>query len=240
MAAGSIDRLDVHAPDRLARRYAHQVLLMEEFRRAGAEVVFLNRPIGGSAEDDLLLQIQGVIAEYERARILERSRRGRRHAARSGLLSAFTTAPFGYRYVAKDQGGGVARFEVVHEAAVAVRLIFAWIGLERLSLREVCRRLRHTGCPTRRGSLPWYPSTIRGMLANTASIGCAVYGHSRYLPARPRLRPIRGHPQPSSRPTARVAVPRAEWIEVPVPAPRRSADRRPCGQRIDGLLAIDG
>jgi len=72
---------------------------MEEFRRAGTEVLFLNRPIGGTAEDDLLLQMQGVIAEYERAKILERSRRGRRHAARSGLLSAFTKAPFGYRYV---------------------------------------------------------------------------------------------------------------------------------------------
>jgi site-specific DNA recombinase len=218
VAAGSIDRLYVHAPDRLARRYAHQVLLMEEFRRARTEVVFLNRPIGGTAEDDLLLQIQGVIAEYERARILERSRRGRRHAARCGLLSAFTTAPFGYRYIAKHQGGGVARFEVVAEKAAVVRLIFAWVGLERLSLREVGRRLQRTGCPTRRGSLRWYASTIRGMLANTAYLGRAVYGHSRYLPARPRLRPIRGHPQPSPRPTARVAVPRAEWIEVPVPA----------------------
>ena len=218
VAAGDIERLYVHAPDRLARRYAHQVLLMEEFRRASVEVVFLNRPIGGTAEDDLLLQIQGVIAEYERAKILERSRRGRRHAARAGLVSAFTTAPFGYRYVTKDQGDGVARFEVVPEEARMVRLSFAWVGLERLSLREVCRRLEGAGCPTRRGSTRWYASTVRGMLANTAYIGRAVYGHSRFLPARPRLRPIRGHPQPSPRPTARVAVPREEWIEVPVPA----------------------
>jgi len=97
VAAGSVGQIYVLAPDRLARRYAHQALLMEEFRRAGAEVVFLNRPISGTAEDDLLLQMQGVIAEYERAKILERGRRGRRHAARSGLVSAFTTAPFGYR-----------------------------------------------------------------------------------------------------------------------------------------------
>ena len=89
VAAGVIDRVYVHAPDRLARRYAYQVLLIEEFRRAGAEVIFVNRPIGTSAEDDLLLQVQGMIAEYERAQFLERSRRGRRHAARSGLASAF-------------------------------------------------------------------------------------------------------------------------------------------------------
>ncbi len=218
VAAASIQQIYVLAPDRLARRYAHQALLMEEFHRAGAEVVFLNRPIGGTAEDDLLLQMQGVIAEYERAKILERGRRGRRHAARSGLLSAFTTAPFGYRYVPKDQGGGMARFEVIPDEARFVRLIFAWIGLERLSLREVCRRLQQAGVPNRRGQGLWYASTLHGMLTNTAYIGRAVYGHSRYLPARPRSRPIRGHPHPPVRPTARVAVPREEWIEVPVPA----------------------
>ena len=81
---------------------------MEEFRRAGAEVIFLNYAIGGTAEDDLLLQIQGVIAEYERSKIPERSRRGRRHAAQSGLVSAFTTGPYGYRYVHKALGGGMA------------------------------------------------------------------------------------------------------------------------------------
>ena len=218
VAAGRIDRLYVLAPDRLARRYAHQVLLMEELRRAGTEIIFRNRPIGGPAEDDLLLQIQGVIAEYERAKILERSRRGRRHAARSGLLSAFTTAPYGYRYIPKDQGGGTARFEIVAEEARIMRQIFAWVALERLSLREICRRLQQAGCLTRRGSTRWSASVVRGMLLNTAYVGRAIYGHSRFLPARPRLRPIRGHPHPSPRPTARVAVPREEWIEVPVPA----------------------
>ena len=92
VAGGHVARIYVHAPDRLARRYAHQVLLIDEFRRAGAEVVFLNHPIGGTAEDDLLLQVQGVIAEYERAKILERGRRGRRHAAQSGSVSALTGA----------------------------------------------------------------------------------------------------------------------------------------------------
>ena len=96
-AAGIVDHLYVHTPDRLARHYAYQVLLIEEFHRAGVEVVFLNRPIGDSAADDLLLQVQGMIAEYERAKILERGRRGRRHAARSGSVSALCTAPFGYR-----------------------------------------------------------------------------------------------------------------------------------------------
>ena len=86
-AAGLLDRVYVHSPDRLARRYAYQVLLIDEFRRAGVEVVFLNRAIGLSPEDDLLLQVQGMVAEYERAKILERSRRGKRHAAREGAVA---------------------------------------------------------------------------------------------------------------------------------------------------------
>jgi len=217
VAGGQVERIYVHAPDRLARRYAHQVLLVDEFHRAGAEVVFLNRPLGGSAEDDLLLQVQGVIAEYERAKILERGRRGRRHAAQSGSVSALTGAPFGYRYVSRTEGGGVARFEVVEEEAQIVRLVFAWIGLDRVSLREVCRRLRQAGCQTRRRATIWYASTIRGMLDNPAYIGCAAFGRARFLPPRPRLRPIRGH-KPSPRATTRVLMPREEWIEIPVPS----------------------
>ena len=91
VATGTLDRVYVYAPDRLARRYAYQVLLLDEFRRGGAEVVFLNRPIGVSPEDDLLLQVQGMVAEYERAQILERSRRGKRHAARRGAVSVLST-----------------------------------------------------------------------------------------------------------------------------------------------------
>jgi site-specific DNA recombinase len=218
VAGGQVERIYVHAPDRLARRYAHQVLLVDEFRRAGAEVVFLNHPIGGSAEDDLLLQVQGVIAEYERAKILERGRRGRRHAAKSGSVSTLTGAPYGYRYVSRTQGGGVARFEVVESEAHIVRLIFAWIGLDRMSLRAVCRRLKQMGCQTRQGSTYWHASTIRGMLDNPAFIGRAAFGRGRFLPPRPRLRPIRGHLKPSPRATSRIAVSRDEWIEIPVPA----------------------
>ena len=69
VAGGEIECIYVHAPDRLARRHAHQVLLIEEFRRSGAEIVFLNRAISRTAEDELLLQVQGIIAEYERTKI---------------------------------------------------------------------------------------------------------------------------------------------------------------------------
>src|ERR1700757_3800856 len=108
-ASGAIDRLYVHSPDRLARKYAYQVLLVDECRRAGVEVIFLNRALGQSPEDDLLLQVQGMIAENERAKIIERHRRGKRHAARVGAVNVLSGAPYGYRYVTKYEGGGQAR-----------------------------------------------------------------------------------------------------------------------------------
>jgi site-specific DNA recombinase len=218
VAAGDIDRVYLLAPDRLARRHAHQALLMEEFRRAGVEVIFLNRPIGAGPEDDLLLQIQGVIAEYERAQILERSRRGRRHAAQSGSVSALAGAPYGYRYVTRDRGGGIARFEIVPEEARFVRLIFAWIGLDRLSLREVCRKLQQAGCRTRSGATRWWASTLHGMIENPAYTGTAMYGRFHAVEPKPRLRPVRNHPPHCARPTTRVPVPRAQWVAVSVPA----------------------
>ncbi len=94
-AGGAIDRLYVLAPDRLARNYAYQFLLLDELSRAGVEVVFLNHALGRSPEDDLLLQVQGIIAEYERAKIRERSRRGKLHAARTGQVSVLGSAPYG-------------------------------------------------------------------------------------------------------------------------------------------------
>ena len=102
---GMVDLIYVHSPDRLARRYAYQVLLLDEFAREGTEVKFLNGPHGESAEDELLVRVQGMIAEYERAKILERCRRGKLHRAREGLVNSLSGAPYGYLYVRRSQRG---------------------------------------------------------------------------------------------------------------------------------------
>jgi site-specific DNA recombinase len=96
-AAGGMDRLYVHCPDRFARNFAYQVLLWEELTQRGVEVLFLNRALGQTPEDQLLRQVQGVSAEYERAKVLERSRRGKRHAAQAGRVAILCHAPYGYR-----------------------------------------------------------------------------------------------------------------------------------------------
>jgi site-specific DNA recombinase len=218
VALKGLDRLYVHSPDRLARKYAYQVLLVDEFQRAGVEVIFLNRELSETPEDELLLQVQGIIAEYERAKILERSRRGKRHAAQNGRVSVLCGAPYGYRYVTKEEGGGQARYEVVPEEARVVRQIFQWIGLDRVSIGETCRRLQKAGVHTRTGKTAWDRSVIWGMLKNPAYKGLAAFGKTRAGPMVPRLRPQRGHSLQPRRPVSITPVPEEDWVFIPVPA----------------------
>ena len=103
-AEGAFEVLLCHAPDRLARRYAYQVLLLEELQRVGVEVIFAKEPErSGSPEDELLRQFQGMISGYERAQIAERTRRGTLHRARAGAVAVLTRAPYGYRYIRKSE-----------------------------------------------------------------------------------------------------------------------------------------
>jgi site-specific DNA recombinase len=217
--AGGIDRLYVHSPDRLARKYAYQVLLVEEFNKHGVEVIFLNHDVQNQTpEGNLLLQMQGMIAEYERAKILERTRRGRRFAARQGRVSVLAHAPYGYRYVCKHDGDGEARYDVVLEEARLVREMFTWVGMEGLSLGQVVRRLAERGVPTQSGKARWDRATIRGILINPSYVGTARYGKTRLFPRNTPLRPARGRPEVPRR--AKVARPTSldEQETIPVPA----------------------
>jgi site-specific DNA recombinase len=214
-AQGAIDRLYVHSPDRLARNYAYQVLVLDELRRAGVSVVFLNHALGKSPEDDLLLQVQGVIAEYERAKISERSRRGKLHAARQGRVSVLSAAPYGYRYVSKQPSGGEARYEIVAEQARVVQQVFTWVGRDRLSLNEVRRRLHQQGVPSPTGQARWPATTLAQLLKNSAYQGQAGFGKHRRQERLPRLRPRRGQPEVPRHLYSRVP---SEPIFVPVPA----------------------
>jgi site-specific DNA recombinase len=218
VAAGAVDRLYVHSPDRLARTYAYQVLLVDEFQRAGVEVVFLNRELGRSPEDELLLQVQGMMAEYERAKIIERHRRGKRHAARAGVVNVLSGAPYGYRYVPKHAGGGQARYDIVPEEARVVRQVFAWVGRNRLTIGEGCRRLTQAGEATRTGKTIWDRSAVWGLLRNPAYMGAAAFGKTRQGPMQPRLRPQRGRPLHPKRAVSSADVPPEDWIQIPVAA----------------------
>ncbi len=158
-----VDVLLVYSPDRLARKYAYQALLIEEFAKAGTTVMFVKGPRSDSPEDALLVQFQGMIAEYERAQILERTRRGKAHRAKSGTINVLSGAPFGYRYVRKSEHAE-ARYEIVaHEAAIVAEL-FARYADGGVAIGELARWLSGLGVATRTGKPRWDRSTVWGML----------------------------------------------------------------------------
>jgi len=215
-AGGAIDRVYVHSPDRLARKYAYQVLLVDELQRCGVELVFLNHPLGQTPEEDLLLQVQGMIAEYERAKIRERSRRGKLHAARRGSVNVLGGAPYGYRYLRCDHGE--AEYQIVLAEAQVVRQMFEWVGRDRLSMGEVCRRLKTQGILTRTGKASWDRGTLWGMLRNPAYQGQAAFGKTCVGKPTARLRGRHGAPEQPRRSGSKYAVPSDQWISIPVPA----------------------
>src|SRR5436309_445618 len=144
-----------HAPDRLARRYAYQVLLLEELARGGIEVVFAKEPERSSSpEDELLRQFQGMIAEYERAQIAERCRRGKLHRARAGVVSVLSHAPYGYPYRKKTEHAD-AFYEIDELEAPIVREIFDRYVERRESIVQIGRALSGQGVPTRTGTPHW-------------------------------------------------------------------------------------
>src|SRR5512142_1945497 len=142
---GAVQQIAVLAPDRLARKYAYQVLLLEEFRRVGCEVAFLHHPISDDPNDQLLLQIQGAIAEYERAVLAERFRRGKLQKARAGQFLG--RAPYGYRY-APRQDKMPGHLVVDEIEADLVRQLYRWLVDERMTIRQILKRLNFG---------PWWP-----------------------------------------------------------------------------------
>src|SRR6516162_3957435 len=216
-AEGQIQAVLVYAPDRLSRKYAYQILLIEEFARHGVETLFVKAPQGASAEDQLLVQFQGMIAEYERAQILERSRRGKRHRARSGELSVMSGAPYGYRYIRKTDEAP-ASYAVIEAEARVVQRIYDMYTLEGLSIGAIARQLNDEGVPTRKQCTRWERSVIWAVLRNSAYRGVACFGKTRAA-ARTRItRPLRLRGGISKRNSAGHERPREEWIEIPVPA----------------------
>jgi len=216
-AEGQIAAALVYSPDRLSRKYAYQVLLGEELSRCGVELIFLKAPAGVTPEDQLLVQFQGMIAEYERAQIAERCRRGKKHMAQRGGVNVLSGAPYGYRYVRKSDTSA-AFYEVVEAEAKVVRMVFEIYTQQRLSINAIARLLNERQVATRTGRGRWERSTVWGILRNPAYRGMACYGKTEQRPRQRVTRPLRQRKAIPSRAVGGHERPRAEWIEVPVPA----------------------
>jgi len=216
-AEGQLQAVLVYAPDRLSRKYAYQVLLIEEFARQGVETLFLNAPQSTTAEDQLLVQFQGMIAEYERAQILERSRRGKRHRARAGEISVLSGAPYGYRYIRKSDEAP-ASYALIETEARVVRHVYELYTVRGSSIGTVTRWLNDQGVATRKPGARWERSMVWAMLRNPAYRGRACFGKTRVATRQRVTRALRLRGGIPSRNSANQERPREEWIEIPVPA----------------------
>ena len=215
-ATGHLQAVLVYSPDRLSRKYAYQVLLAEELSRCGVELVFLQAPSGTTPEDRLLVQFQGMMAEYERAQIAERSRRGKRHRARQGSINVLSGAPYGYRYVRKSDTSA-AYYEVIEPEAAVVRRVYEMSTQQGLSINAIARLLNEEQISTRTRTTRWERTTVWGMLRNPAYRGRACYGKTELRPRQRITRALRKRGGLASRDSANHERPRPDWIEIAVP-----------------------
>ena len=214
---GAFEVLLCHAPDRLARRYAYQVVLLEELARAGVEVIFARGgEHSGTAEDELLRQFQGMIAEYERAQIRERTRRGKLHRARTGHQAVMAGAPYGYRFIKKTEHTE-GYWEINETEAHVVREVFRRYTEEQVAIAELARWLTAQQIPTRTGKTVWDRSTVWGMLRNPAYHGQAAYGKTKVADRHGKpTRTTRARGERRGRRQIRVDEPVEQWTFVAV------------------------
>src|SRR6266571_2507115 len=171
-ALAELDVVVVTEPDRLARNYVHQVLLIDELAGYGCRVEFLDRPMSADPHDQLLLQIRGAVAEYERTLITERMRRGRHARLRAGTLLPWTRPPFGYR-LDPDRPRDAAAVRVDPGEAALVAQLFDWYLEPQATLYRLTARLADLGVPTPAGKPRWNVASVRGILRNPAYAGRA-------------------------------------------------------------------
>jgi site-specific DNA recombinase len=211
-ALADLDVVLVAAPDRLARNYVHQVLLIEELAGHGCRVEFLDRPMSDDPHDQLLLQIRGAVAEYERTLITERMRRGRHARLRAGTLLPWTRPPFGYR-LDPDRPRDAAAVRVDSGEAALVAQLFDWYLEPRATLYQLTVRLADLGLATPTGKPRWTVASVRGILRNPAYSGQALTNRTQVAPARRRRSAL----QPAGPGESHAPRPEQDWIAVPVP-----------------------
>jgi len=213
-----VDVVICYAPDRLARKLAYQTLLIDEFNKAGSEVRFVKARKVETPEDEMLLQFQGMMAEYERALIIERTRRGKAFRARAGLVNVLGGAPYGFRYIRRSDLSE-ARYEIVDEEAQTVREVFRRYTEEQASIGELARWLTAQDIATRTGKDRWDRSVIWAMLRNPAYAGRAAFLKTGTTDRRPAInRQARLQGRAISRHHAHFERPKDDWITIAVPA----------------------
>ncbi len=213
------DAVVIYDPDRLARRYSYQELIMDELREAGIEVIFVTVTAPKNSEDKILYGVRGLFAEYERAKIAERFRIGKVRKATEGHVIT-TEAPYGYTFIVKKGKRGDADFrqgyyEINQREAKIVKNIFSWVADDGLTLRAIVRKLQSLGIQPRKSKRGvWNTSTLSTLLRNKTYIGEAHFGASyAVIPTNPTKK--EGYKKIKK--TSRRMKPESEWIKIPTP-----------------------
>jgi site-specific DNA recombinase len=201
VAMRQLDGILITAPDRLARNYVHQVLLLEEITATGCQVQFLDRPMNRDPHDQLLLQIRGAVAEYERSLIAERMRRGRLRKLQAGILLPWTKPPYGY-CVDSDHPRDPTGVHQDPVEAAAVAAMFVWYADQGRSLYSLAKKLHQDGVAPPRVQGRWNVQTLRGILTNPVYTGEVYAG---------RIQEACGT---GAAATPRRVRPREDWITV--------------------------
>ncbi len=204
----------MYDPDRLARRYSYQALIMDELIEARVDVLFVTTPSPKNGEEKILHGVKGLFAEYERAKISERFRLGKMRKVKEGHILV-SEAPYGYVYILKkDKVHGY--YEINKEETRIVKMIFGWIANDGFTLRGVVRKLQELKIKPRKSKRGvWSTSTLTHLLRNKTYIGEAHYGKSYAVVPE---NPINKEKYRKMRKTSRKIRPEEEWIKIPTPA----------------------
>ena len=211
IAEGLIEGILILSPDRLSRKQAHQILLMDEFKKQNIQVIFTTQQFEDNAEGNLMLQIQAAVSEYERAKILDRTRRGRKYAVKNGQMLG-SMSPYGYRFMPKGDGKPT-HWEIEPREVEIVRNIFDLYVNQRMKGTQIARHLESEGIQTRSGTTKWWCSVVYRILKSEAYIGNAYMYKNSYIeplktPKSKKYRKVKN--------SAQKARPRDEWISIPV------------------------
>ncbi|WLA73368.1 recombinase family protein [Bradyrhizobium diazoefficiens] len=224
----------IYDPDRLARRYSYQELVMDELRERHIEVLFVTVSAPKNSEEKILHGVRGLFAEYERAKIAERFRLGKLRKVKDGHI-LLSEAPYGYIYI-PNQGDRHGYLELLHEEARVVRMVFEWVANERLTLRHVVRRLQEIKIRPRKSARGvWNTSTLSTLLRNEAYIGEAHWG-STYAVAPEH--PLKKDTYRKIKKSSRRTRPRTEWVIVTVPSIIDRALFERAGAQLDANYAL--
>jgi len=211
IAEDLIQGILILSPDRLSRKQTHQILLMDEFKKQNIQVIFTSQQFEDNAEGNLMLQIQAAVSEYERAKILDRTRRGRKYAVKNGQMLG-SMAPYGYRFIPKGNGKP-ARWEIEPSEIEIVRLVFDLYVNRHMKGTQIANYLKNEGFQTRSGTTKWWCSVVYRILKSEAYIGNAyMYKNSYVEPLKtPKSKKYRKVKNSAQKPR-----PRDEWISIPV------------------------